>query len=109
MNKSKNACSPTTLGAPLNTNQSRKLIFALSSLHFAECYPTLCIRAARGNLSVMRHYVCAKMCGRSSHPYIQYSRKHLQSAQCSEQSGGHQEHLGIIQTSTNILFIRFVH
>lgn len=41
MNKSKNAHTLTTLGAPLNRNQSRKFIFALSSLHFTVCYPAL--------------------------------------------------------------------
>lgn len=73
---------PTTSGAPLNRNQSRKaVIFSLSlflSLNFTLRYPPLCIRAARDILSVMRHYLWAEMCGRSSHPHIQCSHKHLQ-------------------------------
>lgn len=47
---------------------------------FTVCYPALCIRAATDYLSVMRHYLCTKMCGRASHPHIQCSQRHLQDA-----------------------------
>lgn len=116
MNKSKNACTPTTLGAPLNRNQSRTFIFALSSLHFTVCYLALWVRAARDNHSVMKHYLCAKMCRRSSHPHTQCStqassvchRVHMHNAvnnQCDIQYTTHQEHC---IRQTNILFIGLV-
>lgn len=61
--------------------QKLSFFFALSSHCFSICSPALCTRAARGSLSVMRHYLWAKMCGRScTSSYTAPSQVHPQDA-----------------------------